>query len=222
MYPIQIDQAAVQLALEHKITGDMGFGKHMSPIMIECDYIDGQWQQMSLIKYGPISLDPCAKVFHYGQEIFEGMKAYKNEEGEIFLFRPVLNARRFNKSANRMSMPEMNENMFIEASRCITWNSRNLVPKRFGESLYLRPFMIATEVALGIKPANKFKFLVVASPVANYFKGSSVKVFIERQSCRAAPGGTGFAKTGGNYAAGLLASTKTQNLGCEQTMWLDA
>jgi branched-chain amino acid aminotransferase len=222
MYKIEIDQAAVEIALKHQITGDMGFGKYMSPIMIECDFINGQWQQMKLVKYGPIALDPCAKVFHYGQEIFEGMKAYKNEEGEIYLFRPELNARRFNRSAARMSMPQISEEMFIEAARCITWCSRNLVPKRFGESLYLRPFMIATEVALGIKPANQFKFVVVASPVANYFKGSSVKVLIERQSCRAAPGGTGFAKTGGNYAAGLLASTKTLHLGCDQTMWLDA
>ncbi len=202
---------------------NMGFGKYMSPIMVECDYKDGEWGDLILKPYSKIELDPCTKVLHYGQEIFEGMKAYrKNDSEEIFMFRPLENAKRFNFSARRMGMAELPTAVYLKAAELITSYSRRLIPRRLGESLYLRPFMIASEVGLGIAPAKEFKFVVVASPSGAYFAADSLKVFIERDSCRAAPGGTGAAKTGGNYAAGLMATVNCQSQGFHQVMWLDA
>jgi branched-chain amino acid aminotransferase len=203
-------------------TTPLGFGKIMSPIMISCTYKDNAWGPLKLLPYGPISLDPCTKVLHYAQEIFEGLKAFRQPDDKLAIFRPELNAQRFNFSARRMSMPTVDESMFIEACATLTAYSEKLVPKRLGESLYLRPFMIATEVGLGIKPANEFLFMIVASPSGNYFSGNAVKVYIERDDIRAAMGGTGAAKTGGNYSASLHSYTKTIELGCDQTMWLDA
>jgi branched-chain amino acid aminotransferase len=222
MKKIIIDHDATQHALEAKINHETGFGKSLSPILIECDYADGKWGDIYLNPYHSIQLDPACKVLHYGQEIFEGLKAYKNDQNEIFLFRPNLNANRFNRSALRMCMPEFPIEDFINAVTTLTYYSRNLIPKRIGESLYLRPFMFATEVALGIKPSDSYKFMLIASPVANYFTKASVKVLIEREASRAAPGGTGSAKTGGNYAASLQSYDKIAKLNCDQTMWLDA
>lgn len=222
MKNINIDAQALELAKNAQIQDDVGFGKILSPIMIECDYENGEWGEIKLKPYGPISLDPTTKVLHYGQEIFEGLKAYKNEQGQINLFRPEQNALRFNHSASRMSMPDFPVEDFVNCCSKLTAYSHQIVPKRLGESLYLRPFMIATELNLGIKPSEKFKFMVIASPVGNYFAKPNVKVYIERKDCRAAPGGTGKAKTGGNYAASLQSYTTTLQKECDQTMWLDA
>ncbi len=201
---------------------NLGFGKYMCPIMVRTDYKNGEWGPMELLPYGPLEIDPCAKVLHYGQEIFEGLKAFRDPEGNVNLFRPDMNAKRMNFSARRMAMPEIPEDMFIEACQVITAYSKNVVPKRAGESLYLRPFMIASEAGLGIKPAKEFMFVVVASPSGNYFSSSSVKVYVERDEVRAAHGGIGAAKTGGNYAASLQAYARTLDTGCDQTMWVDA
>jgi len=190
--------------------------------MIEAIYDHGEWQRFDLLPYGPLQLDPCSKVLHYGQEIFEGMKVFRHPDDKIYMFRPEMNARRFNQSARRMAMPEIPEDQFIYACEVISAYSKHLVPKRLGESLYLRPFMIATEVGMGIKPSKQFLFIVVASPSGSYFSGDSVKVYIERDDIRCAPGGIGFAKTGGNYAASLNSYAKTIKLGCDQTMWLDS
>jgi branched-chain amino acid aminotransferase len=222
MKNIEIDDKAKELAQNVTITENVGFGKTMGPIMLECDYANGTWGELKIIPYGPITLDPTAKVLHYGQEIFEGLKAYKNEDGEVYLFRPDMNAKRFNHSARRMSMPCFPEEDFINGCSKLSAYLNKLVPKRLGESLYLRPFMIATEINLGIKPSENFKFLIIASPVGNYFSKPNVKVFIEREDCRAAAGGTGSAKTGGNYAASLKSYATTLEKGCDQTMWLDA
>lgn len=200
----------------------LGFGKYVCPVMIVSNFDKGQWQNLDLLPYGPLSLDPCAKVFHYGQEIFEGMKVFRQPDDSIAMFRPEMNARRFNLSARRMAMPEVPEEMFLEACEVISAYCRNAVPKRLGESLYLRPFMIATEIGMGIKPSKQFMFVIVASPSGSYFSGESVKVYIEREEIRCAPGGVGFAKTGANYAASLNSYDKTIKLGCDQTMWLDA
>lgn len=200
----------------------LGFGKYVAPIMIQALYDHGEWQRFDLLPYGPISLDPCSKVLHYGQEIFEGMKVFRHPDDSIFMFRPEMNARRFNMSARRMAMPEIPENLYLEACETISAYCKHLVPKRLGESLYLRPFMIASEVGLGIKPSKQFLFLIVASPCGAYFSGDSVKVYIEREDIRCAPGGIGFAKTGGNYAASLNSYTRTLQVGCDQTMWLDS
>lgn len=222
MKNITITDEAIQLASNAIIRDDAGFGKILAPIMLECNYANGEWGNMQIIPYGPLTLDPTTKVFHYGQEIFEGLKAYKNEEGKIFLFRPDMNAKRFNHSAKRMSMPSVPIEDFVNACQKLTSYAHKIVPKRLGESLYLRPFMIATEVGLGIKPSESFKFLIIASPVGNYFSKPSVKVYIEREDCRACPGGTGSAKTGGNYAASLKSYRQTLDRECDQTMWLDA
>ncbi len=223
MKKVEIHPEAVERVKKFTISdNNLGFGKHVAPIMIEAIFDNGEWQRFDLLPYGSIQLDPCTKVLHYGQEIFEGMKAFRAPDDKIFMFRPEQNARRFNQSARRMSMPEIPEDQFLYACEMITAYCKNMVPRRLGESLYLRPFMIATEVGLGIKPSKQFLFVIVASPSGAYFSGDSVKVYIERDDIRAAHGGIGFAKTGGNYAASLHSYTKTIQAGCDQTMWLDS
>jgi len=223
MKRIEIQSEAVEKIKKYTIQDQvLGFGKYMAPIMITCEYKNGAWGKAALVPYGPLQLDPCAKVLHYGQEIFEGLKAYKHPDGRVALFRPELNGQRFNFSAERMAMPEFPLELFIEACETITSYCHNIVPKRLGESLYLRPFMIATEAGLGIKPAKEFLFGIVASPSGNYFASPSVKVYVERDEVRAATGGIGNAKTGGNYAASLRSYKRTLDESCDQTMWLDS
>lgn len=223
MKKVEIHPEAVERVKKFTINdSQLGFGKYVAPIMVQAVYDNGEWQRFDLLPYGPLQLDPCSKVLHYGQEIFEGMKVFRQPDGSIKMFRPEMNARRFNQSARRMAMPEIPEDQFLEACEVICAYSKNLVPNRLGESLYLRPFMIATEVGMGIKPSKQFLFIIVASPSGSYFSGDSVKVYIEREEIRSAPGGIGFAKTGGNYAASLNSYAKTIKLGCDQTMWLDA
>lgn len=223
MKKVEIHPEAVERIKKFNITDtNLGFGKYVAPIMIQGLYDNGQWQQFDLLPYSTIQLDPCTKVLHYGQEIFEGMKAFRHPDETVHMFRPEQNARRFNHSAKRMAMPEIPEEQFLQCCDIITAYSHKLVPRRLGESLYLRPFMIATEVGLGIKPSKQFLFLIIASPSGAYFSGDSVKVYIEREDIRAAHGGTGSSKTGGNYAASLQSYKKTLELGCDQTMWLDA
>jgi branched-chain amino acid aminotransferase len=223
MKKVEIHPDAVERVKKFTINDpQLGFGKYVVPVMIEALYDHGEWQRFDLLPYGPLQLDPCTKVLHYGQEIFEGMKVFRHPDDRIYMFRPEMNARRFNQSARRMAMPEIPEKQFIEACEVISAYSKHLVPKRLGESLYLRPFMIASEVGMGIKPSKQFLFIIVASPSGSYFAGDSVKVYIERDDIRCAPGGIGFAKTGGNYAASLNSYSKTIKLGCDQTMWLDS
>lgn len=219
---MKIHDEALEALKTFRLPEDVGFGKIMVPVMINCDYHNGQWGDIELLPYGPLSLMPVSKVFHYGQEIFEGMKAYSFEGQGPYLFRPDQNARRFNLSATRMAMPTFPEDKFIESVQVLTSYCQEFIPRQSGESLYIRPFMFATEESLGIKPSETFKFMIVASPSGSYFSTSSLKVLIERDSCRAAPGGTGAAKTGGNYAASLSSAIKVQKLGLNQTLWLDA
>jgi branched-chain amino acid aminotransferase len=223
MKKVEIHPDAVERVKKFTINDpQLGFGKYVVPIMVQGIYDHGEWQRFDLLPYGPLQLDPCTKVLHYGQEIFEGMKVFRHPDDKIFMFRPEKNARRFNQSARRMAMPEIPEEIYLNACEVISAYSKHLVPRRLGESLYLRPFMIASEVGLGIKPSKQFLFMIVASPSGAYFSGESVKVYIEREDIRCAPGGIGFAKTGGNYAASLSSYTKTISLGCDQTMWLDS
>jgi branched-chain amino acid aminotransferase len=223
MKKVEIHPDAVERVKKFTINDpQLGFGKYVAPIMVQAILFNGEWQRFDLLPYAPLQLDPCSKVLHYGQEIFEGMKVFRHPDDRIHMFRPEMNARRFNQSARRMAMPEIPEDQFLEACEVICAYSKHLVPKRLGESLYLRPFMIATEVGMGIKPSKQFLFIVVASPSGSYFSGDSVKVYIEREDIRCAPGGIGFAKTGGNYAASLNSYAKTIKLGCDQTMWLDS
>lgn len=223
MNNIEIHPAVKKLIADFKVDSDsLGFGKYFAPIMITARFAQGQWEPFQLIPYGPLAIDPSAKVLHYAQEIFEGMKTFRHPSNEIFMFRPEMNARRFNMSARRMAMPEVPEQLYLNACETICAYAKTLVPSRHGESLYLRPFMIATEASLGIKPSNEFLFVVIASPSGSYFSADSVKVYVERKDIRCAPGGMGYAKTGGNYAASLNSYKKTLDIGCDQTMWLDA
>ena len=167
--------------------------------------------------------DPATAVFHYGQEIFEGMKAYRQKDGGVALFRPEANAERFNRSAKRLALPELPVATFIETVEALVKQDIGWVPNKVGESLYIRPFMIATEVGLGVRPTNKAKYILIATPAGAYFNPSkAVTVWISTEYVRAAPGGTGEAKCGGNYAASLVAQKAAAAEGCDQVVWLDA
>lgn len=217
-----IEEKAKTAIESFSMPDNVGFGKVLLPIMAICEYKDGAWGEVVVSPYKKLELDPTTKVLHYGQEIFEGMKAYNYKDQGPVLFRPLENHKRFNFSASRMAMPEVPEDIFMGAVRTITSLSKKAVPRRDGESLYIRPFMIATEKNLGIKPSEEFLFIVIASPVGSYFSGGSIKVFIEEEMIRACRGGTGNAKTGGNYAGGLNAAIKTKEKGFDQTLWLSA
>lgn len=198
------------------------FTDHM--VVIDYDADKGGWHQAQVMPRGPIPLDPAASVLHYAQEIFEGMKAYRHPDGCIALFRPEANAARFNDSARRMAMPELPEALFLESLRQLLTADAAWVPDGEGASLYLRPFMFASEAFLGVRPARQYKFVVIASPAGAYFKSghSAVKIWVSRDYVRAAPGGTGAAKTGGNYAASLVPQAEGIAQGCDQVVFLDA
>jgi branched-chain amino acid aminotransferase len=221
MNKIKIDPAIADSIKKFTLPDYLGFGQVMGPVMASCTYENGKWSELELLPYGPISMYPNAKVLHYAQEIFEGMKAYRVDGHGPFIFRPDENHLRFNRSAERMAMPHIPFDLFMQANLEVTAYSASCVPKRSGESLYLRPFMFATEEALGIKPSEKFRFMVITSPSGSYFSTGGVSVLIERHGARAFPGGTGYAKAGGNYAASLQAAIKTKQLGFVQTLWLD-
>jgi branched-chain amino acid aminotransferase len=222
MNTVTVNPEVKNVLSKFQLPDDVGFGKVMAPIMIEADYADGKWGPLELKPYGPITLDPTAKVLHYAQEIFEGLKAYKTDGKGPYLFRPEGNAERFNASAARMAMPDLPIEYFVDGCKVMTAYCSEFIPPGSGETLYLRPYMFATEENLGIKPSEKFKFLIIASPSGNYFSSGSVTVGIERDAVRACPGGVGMAKTGGNYAASLLSAQQAIAKKCQQILWLDA
>lgn len=201
-----------------------GFGKYYSDNMITAHWDEATgWHDAELKAYGPLSLDPATAVFHYGQEIFEGLKAYSQPDGGVSLFRPEANAARFRRSAARLALPEMPIDFFVETIETLVKQDRAWVPPHVGESLYLRPFMIATEVGLGVRPTNQAMYLLIATPAAAYFNAANaVTVWISTEYVRASPGGTGEAKCGGNYAASLIAQKQAATKGCDQVVWLDA
>lgn len=202
------------------------FGQHHTDHMVSINYTDGRgWHDAAVLPYGPIELDPSAIVLHYAQEVFEGLKAYRWADGSIVSFRPEANAARLRSSARRLAIPELPEEVFIESLRQLIAVDGAWVPSAGGEeSLYLRPFVFATEPGLGVRPAKQYRYLVIASPAAAYFPRGikPVSVWLSTEYVRAAPGGTGAAKFGGNYAASLLAQTEASANGCDQVVWLDA
>ena len=206
------------------VLADPGFGRAFTDHMVEIDYTEGKgWHSARIVPYGPIPLDPAAAVLHYAQEIFEGLKAYRLADGGISLFRPEANAERFNASARRLAMPELPEALFVEAVRQQVLTDKDWFPSVEGGSLYLRPFMFASEAFLGVRPAKEYKFLVIASPAGNYFKSGAPAVSIwVSDYTRAAPGGTGAAKCGGNYAASLVPTAEAFARGHDQVLFLDA
>lgn len=202
-----------------------GFAKYYTDHMVVCEWSEADgWSEPELKPYGPISLDPATAVFHYGQEIFEGMKAYRQPDGGVGLFRPEANARRFAKSAARLALPEMPEELFLETIETLVKTDALWVPDKMGDSLYLRPFMFATEVGLGVRPSNRAMYMLIATPAGAFFDPSkaAVSVWISTEYVRAALGGTGEAKCGGNYAASLVAQKAAAKEGCDQVVWIDA
>jgi branched-chain amino acid aminotransferase len=200
------------------------FGRMFSPNMFMMEYDEGQgWYDARIVPYGPLSLPPATAVFHYGQEIFEGLKAFRHPDGSVHLFRPDRNATRLNASARRLSMPEVPVEVQLEAMRLLADRDRDWVPPAPG-TLYIRPAMIATEEALGVQSSRRYLYFVITGPSGPYFRTgrSTIRIMVARDWVRAAPGGTGAAKTGGNYAASLLATAVAREKGCQQVMWLDA
>ena len=221
---ITLNQNAKDTATRDALVAEGGFGKYYTDHMVVCEWSEKDgWSEPELKPYGPISLDPATAVFHYGQEMFEGLKAYRQPDGSVALFRPTANAKRFAKSAARLALPEMSEEQFIESIDTLVKQDAGWVPNKVGESLYLRPFMFATEVGLGVRPSNKATYMLIATPAGAYFDPSkSVSVWISTEYVRAALGGTGEAKCGGNYAASLVAQKEALKKGCDQVVWIDA
>jgi branched-chain amino acid aminotransferase len=208
-----------------EILADPGFGRYFTDHMVRIDWTEAAgWGDASLQPYGPLVLDPANMALHYGQEIFEGLKAYRQPDGSIATFRPLENARRFQRSAERLAMAKLPEELFVESLHKLVEADRDWVPGSVDESLYIRPFMISTEVGLGVRPSNAYAYLLIASPAGPYFKGGvhPVTVWLSTEYVRAAPGGTGEAKCAGNYAASLVAQADAATKGCDQVVWLDA
>ena len=199
---------------------ELGFGEVKVPIMYRADYANGQWQPAQLTPYGNIEIDPAAKVLHYAQEVFEGLKAYRMEDQRPNFFRPLENLKRINCSAFRMCMIDIPEKIWMDGISLMTAYSEPFIPNGSGKSLYLRPFLIGTKSNLGMGISDSFTFMVIASPSTIYHAGH-MKIQIEREACRAARGGTGAAKTGGNYAAALQSAQQVQRRGYDQSLWLD-
>ncbi len=201
------------------------FGKQFTNRMFVMEYTTGKgWHSARIQPYAPFSLDPAAMVLHYSQEIFEGLKAFRRPDGSIAMFRPADNVARFNQSARRMCMPEVDEKFFLESMLELVRLESDWVPRSAGTSLYIRPTMIATEAMLGVRPADQYLCYVILCPVGAYYKGgiAPVKIWISDHYVRAAEGGTGEAKTGGNYAASLYAAREASLKGFDQVLWLDA
>ena len=197
------------------------FGKYFTDHMLEADFENGEWKNIEIKPYQPLLLDPSTSALHYGQSIFEGIKAFKNDKGEAYIFRPYENFKRFNLSAVRMDMPEISEDLFIEGMRQLIEIDKNWIPAKEDYSLYIRPFMFATDASFGVKPSETYKFLILLSPTGSYF-AKPLKILVEEKYTRAAPGGVGFSKNAGNYGGSLYPATKAKEKGFDQVLWTDA
>ena len=207
-----------------KPTGPLGFGKIFTDHMFVMEYTEGKgWHDAEIVPYQNLSLAPSAMVFHYGQEMFEGLKAYKGADGKTRLFRPEMNAKRTNASNERLCIPELPVEYFVEAVKAVVKVDEDWIPTEPGTSLYIRPFIIATDEFLGVAPSKTYKFIIILSPSGAYYASglAPVGIWIEDEYVRAVKGGMGFAKTGGNYAASLIAQVKAHDDGYSQVLWLD-
>ncbi|MDX9823214.1 MAG: branched-chain amino acid aminotransferase [Syntrophales bacterium] len=221
MKPLREDKKKTKPADESKL----GFGKIFTDHMFTLKYTaDKGWHDATIGPHVPLKLDPTAMCLHYAQEIFEGMKAYRGKDGAIYLFRPKENIKRMNVSARRLCMPELDEELFLEALKKLVLLDRDWIPRGRGTAAYIRPTMIATEAALGVHPSNSYLFFIIMSPVGAYYAEGfgPTKIYVSEEYVRSAPGGTGFTKAGGNYAASLYASRIAQEMGYTQVLWLDA
>jgi branched-chain amino acid aminotransferase len=224
-FAVTVNEAAKSAAEHADIMAEPGFGKHFTDHMVDICWSEiGGWHRPRVQPYGPITLDPAAAVLHYAQEIFEGLKAYRHADGSIQSFRPEANAARMQRSAVRLALPELPTEYFIESLRQLVAVDARWVPTEGESSLYLRPFMFAKEAFLGVRPAKKVNYYVIASPAGAYFPSgvAPLSIWLSTQYTRAGRGGMGQAKTGGNYAASLVAQQEAYEHGCAQVLFLDA
>lgn len=224
-FPFEANPNPVDAARRAELLADPGFGRVFTDHMVTIRYSDDKgWHDAKVGPRGPLTLDPATAVLHYAQEIFEGLKAYRLADGSMALFRPEQNARRFQRSAKRLAMPELPEELFLQSCRQLIEVDHIWFPPVEGGSIYLRPFMIASEVFLGVKPSAEYLYMVIASAAGNYFKSGApaIKIWVSEHYTRAAPGGTGAAKCGGNYASSLVAQSEAIHNGCDQVVFLDA
>lgn len=197
------------------------FGKYFTDHMLEVDYEDGEWKNAEIKPYQPLLMDPSLAALHYGQAIFEGIKAYKNEAGEVSIFRPADNFRRFNISAERMQMPQVPEEIFIEGMRMLVELDKNWIPQQEDHSLYIRPFMFSSDYMIGVRPSDKYKFMIILSPTGPYYN-APMRIYVEEKYVRAVPGGVGYAKAAGNYGGAMYATAQAKQMGYDQVLWTDA
>jgi branched-chain amino acid aminotransferase len=197
------------------------FGKYFTDHMLEADYEDGEWKNIEIKPYQPLLMSPSLAAIHYGQAIFEGIKAYKNPAGVPFIFRPFDNFKRFNISATRMQMPTVPEEIFMEGMRKLVHLDQNWIPAKADHSLYIRPFMFSTDEVIGVKPSDTYKFMIILSPTGPYYN-APMKIYVEEQFVRAAAGGVGYAKAAGNYGAAMYATAQAKAQGYDQVLWTDA
>ncbi|ULQ58064.1 branched-chain amino acid aminotransferase [Flavihumibacter rivuli] len=200
---------------------NMPFGKYFTDHMLEADYVDGEWKNVTIRPYQPLMMSPSMAALHYGQAIFEGIKAYRDTSGNAYVFRPYDNFARFNRSAERMNMPAVPEEIFMEGMRKLIAMDKDWIPALKDHSLYIRPVMFATDTMLGVRPSETYKFLILLSPTGPYY-AAPMKIVVEETYTRAAPGGVGFSKNAGNYGGSMLAATKARQEGYDQVLWTDA
>ena len=217
---IKISKAA-KSKIESVDFDNLDFGKIFTDHMFVCDYKDGVWQTPEIMPYQPLTIDPSARVFHYGQAVFEGMKAFKDDQDQIWMFRPEDNHERINISSHRMAIPEFPKEFFFEGLTKLLRLEKDWIKKGKGNSLYIRPFVIATEAAISASPANSYKFMIICSPAQSYYAGE-VKVLFAEQFSRAADGGVGYAKAAGNYGAQFYPTSLAHKKGYQQIIWTDA
>ena len=197
------------------------FGKYFTDHMLEADYENGEWKNIEIKPYQPLVLSPSVAALHYGQAIFEGIKAYKDKEGNPYIFRPVENYKRFNISAERMQMPTVPKELFIEGMRQLIALDKNWIPEKEDHSLYIRPFMFSSDEVIGVRPSDTYKFIIILSPTGPYY-AAPMKIYVEEVYSRAAPGGIGYAKAAGNYGASMLVTAEAKKKGYDQVLWTDA
>lgn len=197
------------------------FGKYFTDHMLEADYEQGEWKNIEIKPYQPLLMSPSMAAIHYGQAIFEGIKAYKHPNGNAFIFRPLENFKRFNISAERMQMPVVPEDLFIEGMRQLVQLDKNWIPDKRDHSLYIRPFMFSSDEVIGVKPSESYKFMIILSPTGPYYT-APMRIYVEEQYTRATPGGVGYAKAAGNYGGSMLATAEAKKKGYDQVLWTDA
>ena len=204
------------ISLDH-----LPFGKYFSDHMLEADYENGEWKNVEIKPYQPLLLEPSLAALHYGQAIFEGIKAYRDVDGNSTIFRPFENFKRFNISAERMQMPAVPEEIFMEGMRQLIRIDQNWIPAIHDHSLYIRPFMFSSDHIIGVKPSDSYKFMIILSPTGPYYI-APMRIYVEEKYVRAAPGGVGFAKAAGNYGAAMYATAQAKKQGYDQVLWTDA